>query len=343
MKMKLPLVRFLALLALATSPCSAPAQEPPQAPRPIEIYYGARKVVPQPKPEAKEIATTPQTNAALVEALHSFRDGTKKVSAATVNWLGRMNAQAQQPQEPGPLRLTSLTEKATQPPAASGSWFVPKMPEAEAKPAPQPMQTIVVMREPALIQEPPHGWYLSTELIICILLAAISILLIAVVWTRDRTANQQPYIIAQAAPQPVAPLEKGLRLLDHYDIGAKAGSAERFEVGPSYQDEQKLKHLAEEANQSAIVEQILNQNLILLAEIRQEPEQQYADTGTPPAHWNTAPVELTPEPESVKEPKAPIVKDSVSFGRSPAPLDSFEMNDADRFVIRVEQPKFTIV
>ncbi len=341
MKIKLPLVPLIALLALAATPYYALAQESPQTPRPIEIYYGARKVVPQPKPTAKEVVANPQTNAALVEALHSFRDGTKKVSAATVNWLGRMNAQAQ-PQEPGALRLTNYAAKMNEVPAASGSWFLPNMPEPETKPTPQPTQTIIVVREPALVQEPPHGWHLSTELIICISLAAISLMLIAVVWTRDRTASQQPYIIAQAPP-PAAPPEKGMRLLDQYDLGAQPGSAERFEVRPSYQDELLLKHLADEANQSAIVEQILNQNLILLEEIRNEPEEPQEISGTQTAYSNVAPVELTPTEQSATGPTAPIVKDSVSFGRSPVLLDGHGLDDAERFVIRVEQPKFTIV
>jgi hypothetical protein len=53
--------------------------------------------------------------------------------------------------------------------------------------------------------------------------------------------------------------------MGQYSAGPVPETAEKFDLGPNYQDEQKQKKQVEEASNQAAVEFILNQNLALLA------------------------------------------------------------------------------
>lgn len=257
--------------AVAQSPEPAPFPLPVPAPPPppIEVYYGTTKV--SPAAAVVTLAVTPTTESpqaiipavakggpnhaeqvhpgeALVETLHAVRDGTRTVSAAAATLLGKVGDRLMTPAaEPRQI----VVSHAPPPPIV-----VVREPAAESRPTPAP--------------EPARGLTFSVESVVALGVAVVGVLFGLVALARGSRKADPPVVAPPAVPVPVPapeppPASDGVRLMGKYDAGSLPESAEKFDLGPTYQDEQRQKRHAEEANNQAAVEFILNQNLALLA------------------------------------------------------------------------------
>jgi hypothetical protein len=267
--------RWAATLALAAGIASRlPAQDPPalypQAAPPIEVYHGLTKVSPpraqEPPPvvpasAAVTVTEGPRVGDALIDTLHALRDGTRVVSSATATLMERVADRYRHPPEPRQIVVV-----APQPAAVAHAA------PASTSPA-QP--TYVVVRDPAVPSVPaaaPAGTQtLTTGTVVAggLGLFGLMVGVVAVVARpRRRTASPPAVIPAPVVEPPHDP--NSMRLMGKYNAGPRPETAEQFEIGPTYHDDQAKKKQQEHADEQAAVQFILDQNLALLTEVNPE-------------------------------------------------------------------------
>lgn len=148
---------------------------------------------------------------------------------------------------------------------------------------PAPPAQVVVVHEPAPVVEPkpapePAGTFkLSPEMMVTTGVGILCLLGVAVALVRSgrpiAVMSAPPAFPATPAGPPTNhdPAKDGPLLMGQYKVGMLPDTAERFDFGPSYQDEQRTKQMQEEAGKQAVVAHILSQNLVLLGEESAEP------------------------------------------------------------------------
>jgi hypothetical protein len=173
--------------------------------------------------------------------------------------LGKVGERVKQTAESHPIILTT--------------YHLPPIPvpvqQASPAPAAAPPQ-IIVVREPNDARPAPElvrGLTISFEMMIAIGIGLAVAAFATWAWIRGMN-RPQPIPIPIEAEQPIDP--NSVRLMGQYNAGPRPEIAEKFEIGPSYQEDVKKKKQMEEANNSAAVEFILNQNLALLAALNPE-------------------------------------------------------------------------
>lgn len=264
---------LIASLVLAGSGSLAAAQQPP-APfpvpameEPIEIYYGTKRVTPEPMPEAPAVVPvaaveeSPKAVSSFLDAMASVREGTREISSATVGLLGKVGDRVKRTADSRPIIINT-----TYPTTAA----VTPAPIAAA--APQ----VVVVKE-AVEARPAVG--ASTDVHWTTLLAC-SMGLVAVgiaAWAATRRAKQT-LPLSTFAPTPLPLDPNGVSLMGKYNAGPKRETAEKFDLGPTYHEELQQKEQVIEANNTAAVEFILNQNLELLAALNPGSEGEMVET-----------------------------------------------------------------
>jgi len=281
------------LVALPTAGLAAaePDPFPPvRGAHTVEILYGTRKVWPVARPapampaEAKAAPVAPPPAPVV-------REETRERPA---------------PPEPQPIILTGYSVPFLHPgfsPQAN-PWLVPipaappAAPVAPVAPAP----TVVVIREPAPatpapapVAEPARGITLGGETVLGIGIGIAGLGFGFAGWRRRAaTANANAKQERPAPPPQVA--TDGLLLMGRYNAGPVPTSAEKFDIGPSYQTEVQEKKKIEEQNQQAVLEFILDQNLALHAELAGP------DVDEPSAGSEEAPAaELAADPDPLPE------------------------------------------
>jgi len=267
--------KLIAALMLAGSANAAFSQDPPAsfpvpapaAEEPIEIYYGTRRITPEPVPAAEANAVVPasateaktQLVNAFLDAMAGVRDGTREITAATVGLLGKVGDRVKSTADTRPIIITT---------------YAPPAPVA-AIPAAAPPQVVVVREQaetrPAV--EAPASVRLDT-----LLLGGLGVLAIGVAaWAGlRRTRSAMP--LAPLAPLPI-PLDPNcVALQGKFNAGPRRDAAEKFELGPTFHEEKHQQELVVEANNTAAVEFILNQNLELLAALNPGSEGETVQT-----------------------------------------------------------------
>lgn len=285
-------------VGLAALPTSALAAEPPapypaptapaRTARDVEILYGTVKVWPiyRPAPvpvmpaEAKGWSGAPSVPVAPPPAPREDPKPIPVIESRTIILAGYA----------GPYSMQPTLYPSNAPWLAPGPG-VPQIPlpapipipaPAPATPATPTAPTVVVIREPnadarpapalPVAAEPARGVTLSTEMLLGIGIGVAGLGFGFAGWRR-RAAS------AAAArlnpPMPLGPMGgDGMLLMGKYNAGPCPTSAEKFDLGPSYADEQREKKKTEEQNQQAVLEFILNQNLALHAELAGPPSEE---------------------------------------------------------------------
>ncbi len=307
----------------------APATMPP-APQYIDVYQGNAKVaivrigsmprpVYQPYPVYQQpalpapILPTPVLPApvlqeqrpdapvtdAVVDVLHAVRDGTRKVSTATADYMTKVGERTHASADSRPIVFTSyaIPQPPPQPsPLPSAPWLNPAQPAPALVQAPatttvpaQPsaaQPTVVVIRESAgesrsaPVAAPEAGLVtISSGTLLGVGVAALGIGFGFVTWRRRAPVVPPP----AAAAVAVAPAADGILLMGKYNAGPRKESVEKFEIGPSYHAEQQEKKKVEAEKQEAVVELILMQNLALHAELNPTEPEAEAEAGLPVA------------------------------------------------------------
>lgn len=271
--------------------------------RNIDVYYGTMKVgpvipppmitlVPIPQLHEHRDAQAPRVTDAVLDTLNAVRDSTNRVNDATADLLLRIGERVRVSPEPAPVVQASHSVPQPLPASLVAPWLVPVQPVAPlvapaAAAAPQ-QPTVVVIREssdsrPAPV-EAPRGITLSSDTLLGVAVGVGGLGLGFAGWRRKRNE-----VAAAAVPlaMPAAPPPgDGVLLMGKYNAGKMPEPKERFEIGPSYQDQQREKKKVESENQNALVEFILMQNLALQTELggpahcEHEPEtgEEYAPT-----------------------------------------------------------------
>lgn len=266
---------------------------------PIEVPQPSTEVVPAAVIEPSPVVTpspggAARTTEAVIDTLREVRDGTNRVTTAAAGLLNKVAERTNPPAESRQIILTTYSGPAPAPmlSAVSAPWLAvpqPAQPALTPVPAPvaelprapvvvpaTPTQTIVVVRDPVAepkpepTVEPARGLASTTENLITLGAAGFAALLGLLAWFRSgrRAAAQEavptllPALVGPAMSQADA---DGVQLMGQYDAGPLPDSAEKFELGPTYHDEQREKKRVVEQNNAAAVEFILNQNLALLA------------------------------------------------------------------------------
>lgn len=177
----------------------------------------------------------------------------------------------------------------------------PTPPQPAPAPAPPP-QTVVVIREPAgetrvvaPTSEQPRGVTLGTETLIGLGIGLVGVGFGFAGWRRRTAATAAG--VALRHPNPPAPVsEDGLLLMGKYNAGPRRETVERFDLGLSYQAEQEQKKKTEAANQQAVVEFILAQNMTLHTDLygpAEETELAMAEAADDPVPANRDKPETT--------------------------------------------------
>src|SRR5579872_5476712 len=213
---------------------SAPMQEP------IEIYYGARKVSPVPANAAEQpiVQASAIANAKNSERLYSTEsisdvvrsvcDGMRDVSKTMGGFVSAVGGKHDA--EPRQIIFPNIAMPAT---ATSAS--------------PQPQ--IVVIREPADARPSPetaNGMTLNVPTLIAFGVGFLGLVFSIKAWfssTRKTEAAMVP--IFQTARGPVVLDPNSVNLMGKYNAGPKPDTAEKFEIGPSYNDQLQQKKNSE--------------------------------------------------------------------------------------------------
>jgi hypothetical protein len=279
-------------------PTAAEVQAPPaRTSRDVIILHGTTKVYPvyKPKPtpvqpaEAKPWPDAPP----YVPPPPSIQEESRSQAAPPTEIVVKIEDRPPQPAPQIVLAGYAMPLPQSGPLAGSTPWLTPTPPltppaalpvtvnvppPAPPTPPPAPQQpTVVVIREPGEAREPapvvveqPHGVVLGTEALMGIGVGVLGVGFGLMGWLRrSATANAaatNAATLAAALRHPTPPAhapEDGLLLMGKYNAGPRRENVERFELGLSYQSEQEEKKKAEAANQQAVLEFILSQNVAL--------------------------------------------------------------------------------
>jgi hypothetical protein len=242
-----------------TSPAPLQLTEPTASlPDSVEIYYGAKKVSSTPvnATEQRVVQAAAVGNVKNTERLYSTEsisevahvvcDGMRDVSKAMNGFIGTVGGKEKHDAEPRQIVFPNIA-----------------IPAASAQPQ------VVVIREPAeshSIPETANGITFNVPTLIAFGVGLIGLLFSVRAWS-GASRHKHPALapIFQTTQGPVALDPNSVNLMGKYNAGPKPDSAEKFEIGPTYDEQLLNKKKAEEANNAAAVELILNQNLALLA------------------------------------------------------------------------------
>jgi hypothetical protein len=299
---------------LASAADSDPVWTPPGLPAPsptqrtvqdVEIIHGTTKVYPiyRPKPtpvlpaEAKPWPGAPP----YVPPPPAIHEDPRPVPPPPTEIFVRIEdrqsppAPAPTPAAPSspPIILTGYTLPLPPggPYSGSAPWLLPApvapvVPPPAATPA-QP-QTVVVIREqsadarPAVVEQ-PRGVTLGGDTALGIGVGVLGVGIGLAGWRR-KTAATAAAAAAMRHPTPPPPVtHDGLLLMGKYNAGPRREQIERFDLGPSYQVEQEEKKKVEEANQGAVLEFILSQNIALHTDLFGPPEEPAPEPEAPEA------------------------------------------------------------
>jgi len=276
---------LLSLPAVATaSEPETSATTPVDKTRTIEVLHGTRKVSPDPVPiplsffpaiPPAPLLMPPQ----VVDTSATESDRTeiapRSGDTRTIIIMGYA------PPSPGPVQNapwlvpTPSFLPATPPAPAILPPAVVSQPVAATPPA-QP--TVVVIREPAsesprnAASEPARGVTVGSDAIVGIAIGVAGLALGYAGWHRRPVTPPAPLPESTPVPEPtpvaapvpsVVPPPDSLMLLGEFNAGEPPTTAEKFDVGQSYEIEQQDKKKAEAQNQTALLEFILSQNLAL--------------------------------------------------------------------------------
>lgn len=147
-------------------------------------------------------------------------------------------------------------------------------------PAP-PTVVVVVVRESDRVSA-PEPWAVSPGLIALVVsVSALTLTGVALIrGGRTQIVTMSPpaadRVPLYAVPVPDIPSGSvavvpaaGSHLVGGYSAGPRPDTAEAYDIGPSYADEQAVNQQADEAQKDAVIEQILIQNLDMLTTIQQ--------------------------------------------------------------------------
>jgi hypothetical protein len=228
----------------------------------VELYYGTVKVgTVHPTESGVSPASTVVTaeamggpvapigpvGEAMVDSLHAVRNSAWKVSSALVSYLARAEDRAKTPLDPHTFILTSPGQLS---PLASA-------------PAASQQPTVVVIRESGSDSRSAAmeggGITLGTGSLIGLGIGVLGIGIGFAGWRRRMA------MVPAVAP-PVMDGNSVL-LMGKYNAGPRRETAERFEIGQSYQTVQAEKKKTEAEKQQAVLEHILSQNIALHAQL----------------------------------------------------------------------------
>ncbi len=264
---------------LAAEPAPFPIPQQTRTARDIEIIYGTTKVWPIYRPvpapvmpaESKGWAGAPIQPPAPITPPASKEEPKPApapvIESRTIILAGYAGPFSQQ--QPG-LYPHSAPWLAAPPP------MMPQFPvpvPIPAAPAQQAQPTVVVIREPAAEPRPvlaapapaeSRGVTIGNEMLFGIAIGVAGLGFGFAGWRRRAAVAGTK----AGSPLPFSPLAgDGMLLMGKYNAGPCPTTAEKFDLGPSYQMQQQEKKKTEEQNQQAVLEFILNQNLALHAEL----------------------------------------------------------------------------
>jgi hypothetical protein len=193
---------------------------------------------------------------AMVDTLHAFRDGTWNVSNAVVSYLAKAEERAKKSADPRTFVLTSAAQLSPLPPHSGGT------PATAASVQP----TVVVIKESGNDSRSATidtgGIILGVGSLLGLGIGVLGIGIGYAGWRRRMTPLHIP-----SPPSPPAVPGDGILLSGKYNAGPRRETAERFEIGPSYQTTQAEKKQTEAEKQQAVLEHILSQNIALHAQL----------------------------------------------------------------------------
>lgn len=277
----------------ATSAARA-ADPTPVQPAQVEIFHGAKKVWPPPAPPVQPppkpvvpaeskggpvVEEPGRASAAFVAACAAVRDGSTSVTKSATNLLDRISDRMAVQTEARQIMLASYVPPPAHQPQPAPPANLPWLPPTQTPPT-QPAAvstpqtpTVVVIREAApevqRVEVPvaapslpePRGVVMTPELMIAAGFGVFGLMFGLAAWARGGRAGR-PQLVPVVGPAFAG--AGGVRLQGKYDAGPVPESAEKFDLGPTYQDELQEKKQVEVRNNEAVVQFILDQNLALL-------------------------------------------------------------------------------
>jgi hypothetical protein len=196
------------------------------------------------------------------------------VAPPAAPWLGATPFEVPPlPAPPAPVPVAPAGNPVTQASATTAAPTPAPTPAAPAAPATPPQPTVVVIREPAgearpaPVADAPRGVTLTNEVLFGLGVGVVGLGVGLAGWRRRPAPPPPPPAPRVIAPPLTGPAGDGVMLLGRYNAGPIPTTAERFDMGPSYEAERQEKKKVEEKNQEAVLEFILSQNLALHAEL----------------------------------------------------------------------------
>jgi hypothetical protein len=263
---------------------------PVQRVMPAPTSAVARPTITETRTEIRTETHIPDEVAAAVRTA----EHNQRLNTATADLLARLEERLKVSSEPRAVFPVTYTFPVAPPPPAfyppypqAAPWLmspppahqlvpIPAAPAPAAAPAQQQQQQpqIVVIREsgeprPMMMPAPmpaaeARGVTLSTETLLGFGVGVVGLGFGFAAYLRSGR-------VAAVALKPPAPPSQmapdGVMLMGKYNAGPRPAPAEKFELGPTYQDVQEEKKKAEAESQQAVLEFILSQNLALHAEI----------------------------------------------------------------------------
>ncbi|WP_439625885.1 hypothetical protein [Gemmata sp.] len=242
---------------------------------------------------------------AVVDTLATVRDDTRRVSTAAAVLLGQVGNWMTAPTpHPEPRAIFPITVTVPAPSAPAQPAYYPQVPPwtvavpgslpafaphavapvsaAVPQPAAPLQPTIIVVREPAPVAAPAPvvaapvvpapveaartGF--APESLLGFGVGALGLGVGLMGWLRTSRKKQVEASAAAATFELPSPAQRpldGVVLSNGLYAGPRPDLAEKFDLGPSYHDEQEQKKQQEAENQTAVLEFILSQNLALQA------------------------------------------------------------------------------
>jgi hypothetical protein len=277
----------LALCTLCTSGV-ATAQLPEvitrgvvRPPTSVEVFHGTRKIEPKPvdfKPTTDAISTLSRhVSSASAEAWDSsHRYFAKLIERNSPKWDSFRSPVVVTVSVPPTIiqQVPVRTEGTIQPTSFAGATTSSATPgylpwvNASRDVTPQPnaesaKQTVIVIRQAAPETNPGK---LSPEMVLvavgCFLVSMSCVIVALLVALRVRSTN--PAIVPKESRSVV---RDGHLAVAGWDAGPMPESAQKFDIGPSYADQLADQKRVEHENENAMIQHILDQNLLLHAEL----------------------------------------------------------------------------
>lgn len=275
-----------------------PPLEPPVVQ--VEARTPPVPVMPTPVPPPPDT----RVSDAVVGTLATVREDSRRVSTAAAVLLGQVGTWMKAPTAPTaePRAIFPITVSVPAPVVPPQPAFYPQVPPwAAAVPGPLPafpagtvtpvsatfaqpappapvQPTIIVVREPAppaqmipVTATPapvePARTGTAPESLLGVVFGVLGLGVGLVSWLRSgRKKHSEAAALARVdLPNPAARPQDGIVLSNGMYAGPRPELAEKFDLGPSYHDEQEQKKQQEAENQTAVLEFILSQNLALQA------------------------------------------------------------------------------